>query len=377
MIFFDDLSALNKQQPIALPYATLGGMQRVQSSIFKFTAHTMAESTEQPALQFSAMSDAVNLAPGMRITMSNHPDAEFNKTYRILSAAYQGQQLAGENSSDLHNESQLPLQCELCLIPAAEAFIPAVIDEPRYAYTQFAQVESEQKHAQLDADGQYKIRFPFSEEDYAKTQASPYVSHLQQLGGLQQGMSHPHLDGTIVAIGYAEGNISTPIILGAVPSSTAGSLVAGANKTQHILRSQSGHEFNLDDNKTQPSIQLNSSQQDNQLQMSSKEGQSMVQLQSRGDLFLQSQLNLHREVSATHSQHIGADMHAKVNKQSSVVTQKGGQHLSSGQKNTRHKQARYPISQRKKQSPHKQQQNTANPKANKTSLSTPKPKMPT
>jgi type VI secretion system secreted protein VgrG len=332
MVFFDDLTRLNQQEPVNLPYASLGGMQRLQSSVFEFQPQAIVDNKGETTTHYIAMSDAVNLAPGMRITLSRYPQDELNQTYRILAVAYQGQQLVGENLSDLHTDSQLPLQCQLSLIPAAEAFIPTIMPAPRYSYTQLAQVESEHKQAHVDEQGQYKIRLPFAEQAYGKTQASPFVSHVQQLGGLQQGMSHPHLDGTTVAVGYLEGDLNKPIILGALPNTQTGSLVASDNKTHHVVRSQTGHQLTLDDQKSAPSIRLSSSEADNQLHMSSKDESGVVQLQSRGELFLQSQKNLQRDVSQTHSQHISRDFKSKTKKSSTVLTQKGAQQLSAGQK---------------------------------------------
>ena len=87
------------------------------------------------------------------------------------------------------------------------------------------------KFSTLDAQGRYKVRFPFDGAGKTGDAASTWVRLAQPYAGSGYGSHHPLHKGTEVILAFYDGDPDRPVILGTVPNPLTASPSAGANAT--------------------------------------------------------------------------------------------------------------------------------------------------
>lgn len=109
--------------------------------------------------------------------------------------------------------------------------------------------EASSEYAQLDKDGRYLVRFEFDTSDLPDGKASTRVRMLQPHGGDKEGFHFPLRKGTEVMIGFLGGDPDRPFIAGVVPNAHKPSVVGERNHTQNVIRTGSGNQIVLEDEK--------------------------------------------------------------------------------------------------------------------------------
>ncbi|MEZ4300780.1 MAG: type VI secretion system tip protein TssI/VgrG [Polyangiaceae bacterium] len=115
---------------------------------------------------------------------------------------------------------------------------------------------ADSQYAQIDSDGRYTVRFEFDTSGLPDSEVSTRLRMMQPHGGTTEGFHFPLRKGTEVMIGFLGGDPDRPFITGVVPNAHRPSVVGERNHTQNILRTGSGNQLVLEDEKGREFIYL-------------------------------------------------------------------------------------------------------------------------
>ncbi len=265
-------------------------------------------------IRYYAVSNCPWLIPGLAFNVIDHPIAERNGRYRILSieetaSAVQQQSKEIETNNGYRNNLVLLKEGADSL-----AYQPELLRTPLYHGTLSAIIESSGgPYAELDEQGRYHVRLPFDTSDNTNTQASPPLPLLQPYGGkreqLTAGYHFPLQPGTEVAMGFVDSDINKPFILGVFNNETAPSPVTNENKTQHVISSWGGSHLVLDDNAQNPEIVLATRNDQNQLRLNAHPETPYVQLESKqGQVAINAKQNIQHTAGGNTSLNAGNNL---------------------------------------------------------------------
>lgn len=95
------------------------------------------------------------------------------------------------------------------------------------------------KHAQIDAEGRYTVKFFFDVGSSGSVSSLP-IRMLQPHAGPNYGMHFPLKPGIEVYVGFVEGDPDRPVIVGSVPNPITGSPVTRSNAILNRIETASG-----------------------------------------------------------------------------------------------------------------------------------------
>lgn len=211
-------------------------------------AKVRAEWLATAQVSYSGRSDAPELRAGMIFTVQNHPslDGEYlvvkvthsaSRPAPIGFAALPGGGQAYQNTFDCI-KSNVPYR-PACATPrpAAQGLHTASVDGETWS-----------GRAEIDGEGRYKLQLKFADEASARARGSDYVRKLEPYQGPRQtGLYFPLVAGTEVIVGYLNGDIDRPVVLGAVANPDWRNLVTSTDSLYNRIKSQSGTLFEIYD----------------------------------------------------------------------------------------------------------------------------------
>lgn len=327
LIIFDTVSELGSKQ-ITLNYVPLSGTERLTDTVWQIDQQTKLFANKTYT-EYLAQTDAITLVPGSLLTVQNHPNQDYNITYRVIESNFKGQQLSDPQLASKKDKGQLPFINKLRLIPASENILPLVKKSNSTLSTTTATIESNNKNAYLDQQGYYHVHLPLDQNQHQHTQASQGVPQVHAYGGQRTGWHFPLVDQATVALGYLHDDIHQPAIVGALPSINADSVVSQNNVTQHLFRSNTGHEMCYDDAVDNNQIAFTSSQQKNRFVMQARSDDGQINIHSVGSVSQQAHKNIFHNIKKDHTT-IAQDQTIQANNKHSLLTQHGSISLQSG-----------------------------------------------
>lgn len=205
----------------------------------------------------------------------NYSSQNYSGDYLITQVTHSANQGAAFNLDD----ALIAYRSEAKCILRTTQYRGGLVDHPETPMTFTARVEANGDYAQLDEQGRYKVRPHFDEADENRshdkdqdnklkkssrehTQASTPLRRMQSFGGgrtqdqLATGWHAPLQDDAEVLLSCLNGDPNQPIIVGTLPNPDNRSPVTSANRTQNIIRTQSGNELCMDDKKDHEAITL-------------------------------------------------------------------------------------------------------------------------
>ena len=191
---------------------------------------------------YEAKVSALDLRPGHRLGLSEHPLGEYDRRYLVTET-----RVTLEEGAD--SESRMT-EHEATLIPYEVAFRPALRTErPRIEGIMHGHVDGAApgSAAPIDELGRYKVVLPFDLEGRGGGRASRWIRMAQPSSGPSYGMHFPLHIGTEVAIAHIGGDPDRPIILGSTPNTATRTPVHQDNATQSQIRTRSGILMHFDD----------------------------------------------------------------------------------------------------------------------------------
>ncbi len=187
-----------------------------------------------------AATPVLELRAGRVFTLSDHPDDDFNGDYVVVATEVRAAR-PGRERPDIPGAVD-GYECRFRAIPKANKFRPArTTPIPRIAGMLSALVDGESDdEPNVDEDGRYRLRFLFDKSSSSDGSASAPVRRMQPFGGPSEGFHTPLRKGTEVMVGFVNGNVDRPVILGSVPDADHPSVVNNVNRGSSVIRTSSG-----------------------------------------------------------------------------------------------------------------------------------------
>ncbi len=270
-----------------------------------------------------ADSDCRAAAPGLRLTMTDHPDAALNGDYLIVAVDHQGHQ--GSGFAYGAKAKGMSYRNRLTLVPFATPYRPK-LPEQRLIHGVFtARIETTGgPYACLDEQGRYRVRLDLDAGDAAAGQASHAARLMQSYAGDTFGSHMPLHAGAEVALTCVNGDLDRPVILGVLPNPQTASPVNAANPSQNILRTFGDNELLMEDRKGQERIELFTRDRNNLLNLDAKADGHKVRLATlEGEMEIYAAKTMLKESGDTHST-VAGDNH--------LITVENNQRLSTKNK---------------------------------------------
>jgi len=192
---------------------------------------------------FVGETDAPELRAGMIFEIKGHPS--FNGEYLITSVQHSASRPAPTGFKALPGAGRAYRNTITC-IDANVEFRPArVTPRPQAMGLHTAKVDGAtwNGRAEIDGEGRYKVQMMFPDGTYGKAKGSDYFRQIQPYYGPNKtGLYFPLVAGTEVLLGYINGDIDRPIIIGAAsnPDPDWDNLVNDGSNVYNRIKSQSG-----------------------------------------------------------------------------------------------------------------------------------------
>jgi len=199
---------------------------------------------------FYAQTDCAALQLGQRITLTHHPQQTYNDTYYIIGLQLNAEQPGDGEQPQPHDSTGY--QAQLTLLKADQPFRTALKPLRKVWHPLPAVVVGDQQDgAAVDDAGCYRIRFPFAAHPLSAPLLQPYA-------GPSAATSHhfPLYAGTQVMVGFIQGNVQQPVIIGVLSHRAQPLPVTAANPSQHVLNTVSGNQLLFDDAASQRQLCL-------------------------------------------------------------------------------------------------------------------------
>jgi phage protein D len=138
-----------------------------------------------------------------------------------------------------------------------------------------------------DGLGRVKVKYPWLSQEHASDWARVVVPG----GGTQRGMQFMPEVNDEVLVGFEQGDINYPYILGGLwngknaPPNKNSEVISGGKVNQRVIRSRTGHVITLDDSDDAPSITILDNTGKNKVFLDSKNNKLTVHLE--GDMLLE------------------------------------------------------------------------------------------
>lgn len=201
--------------------------------------------------------------PGFVFDLKDHYRNSFNRGYLTLDIDHEGSQ-TGYLVDGLTREGgsrEVYYRNSFTAIPDTVQYRPErTTKKPKISGCISAKVDAESsgEHAELDAQGRYKVILPFDNSGRRDGKASAWFRMAQPYAGSDHGMHFPLHKGTEVLLSFIDGDPDRPIIQGAVPNPETPSVVSEGNASNSGFRTASGNQVSLQDEDGASRVSLNS-----------------------------------------------------------------------------------------------------------------------
>jgi type VI secretion system secreted protein VgrG len=211
-------------------------------------ARIRAEQVAAGQTIFHAETDAPQLRAGTIFELQGH--TRLNGEYLVVSAEHTAYRPAPVGFTTLPVSGHAyrnKLQCIRSNVP----YRPALVTRrPTAVGLHTAKIDGEawNGRAEIDNDGRYKLQMSFPDSQAPRARGSDYVRKVEPyVGPSQTGLHFPLIAGTEVIVGYINGDIDRPVVLGAVANPDMRHVVTGDSHTFNRIKSQSGALFEIYD----------------------------------------------------------------------------------------------------------------------------------
>ena len=215
----------------------------------KFVAKRRVELLESQRVQFEGSSNVPLIRPGYFFELADHPISDFDGRYVVIEVEHDIVEATPLGFSSQKVQKQPYVNRFTCLRldtpyrpplntpkPSVDGFLIAFVDG-----------EEDDKNAQLDEYGRYRVRILEEESGLSGGQASAYVRKAEPYGGGDGVGSHSTLlVGTEILLGFLGGDPDRPVIVGALSNAENTSTVTDQNaNVQFRTKTSSGAVFQI------------------------------------------------------------------------------------------------------------------------------------
>jgi type VI secretion system secreted protein VgrG len=249
--YYDQSPALELQEQHEIDEGFGGGFVEYGGSVespeeAKRYARVRAEEQLCHRIEYRGRSTLSEFAPGRRFDLVDHP--RHSRSLVLLEVVHEASQVVadwGSGDEEAYNNRFVAIPTDVCYRPARTTPVP------RVEGVVSGVVETAQgmlgRHAQIDEQGRYTVRFLFDTSAPGEQKASCPVRMMQPSAGPQYGMHLPLKPGVEVVIAFLQGDPDRPVILGAVPNPITPSPVDGSEASKSRIKTRSGIVIEFDD----------------------------------------------------------------------------------------------------------------------------------
>jgi len=199
----------------------------------------------------------VGMYAGHKMTMEQHLRDELNGEYLLVSVRHEGTQAAsvpglmGESAkgTNVYTNTFTTIPTDVMYRPPRETRVPRIpgimtgrIEKPGGDY------------AHIDEEGRYRSRMHFDRELSETAEATHPIRMKQAYSGPGYGIHFPNHAETEMVWACIDGNPDRPMALGTAPNPTQKSPVVAENKNQNIIKTWSGNQMIMLDEKDKEQI---------------------------------------------------------------------------------------------------------------------------
>ena len=171
------------------------------------------ESLRADACEASGQGNCAQLQPGLRFTLSDHPNPACNREWQLVALTHTGKQpqaLEEEGGS-----GATVYYHHFTAIPGQQSWRPSPPDKPRVDGPQIASVVGPKgEEIYCDEHGRVKLQFPWDRYGSSNDQSSCWVRVAQGWAGGQYGLLTIPRVGHDVIVSFLEGDPDQPIVTG-------------------------------------------------------------------------------------------------------------------------------------------------------------------
>jgi uncharacterized protein involved in type VI secretion and phage assembly len=333
IVFFDDWSLMQNGITQTLDFVPLSHMVRENSTVFDF------QSLCQKGKEYVKFkTDDARLMVGSYLFLQHHPVSHFNRTYRVIAMEY--------HRKALHDEWHYYNECEA--LPINQVEISLSPQKRIQNHLILAQIISHHgDQVDLDEQGRYLVKYGFEineqhnevssleEEEgdgYRLHMMQPYVGNHSQR--FSYGLHFPLKPGVWVLVGFENGDLENPFIVGAVNGR------AGLNdevRDEEIaliyeMSTQQGRAMILSDVSHHPTVELCTAHKDQFLCLNASENLSSIHMANKkGSIVFETADNWYGTSQQSQVVKVGRDYMADIVLSQELLTEEGSIKLETGQ----------------------------------------------
>jgi len=211
---------------------------------------------------YSGFGTAVPMTTG-DLKHLTHENKRFTGWYLVTEVSHNGnQRLAGAAGLGGEDDEAFSYNNSFTMIREDVQFRPRRLTaKPKIQGTMTAFIDSEGSgdFADLDSQGRYRVRLPFTLTSQSDGRASTRIRMATPFTGVGlqgYGMHLPLHKGAEVILAFRDGDPDQPMITGAVFNSQNLNVVNGDNYKQHVIRTPGGNQIVMDDTPGKQSMYL-------------------------------------------------------------------------------------------------------------------------
>ncbi|WP_299017774.1 type VI secretion system Vgr family protein [uncultured Photobacterium sp.] len=237
------------------------GQGNSDKNAIRDAAKRQMESLDAQKVQVHAQSSIASLGAGLRFSLTDHAESEFNQEFIITQAEHYFQ----ANEGGLKCEYQNHFRC----LPANIVCRPAFIEKPRLYSVQSGEVTGPSgEEVNQDKFGRIKVHFHWDKDSKKDEKSSCWIPVAQAVASNGFGVQFIPRIGDEVLVSFIDGDPDRPVV--------SGSIYNGKNKPPYSTATQSGI-------KTRTTPNGNSSTA-NELRFEDKKDKEEIFLQAEKDL---------------------------------------------------------------------------------------------
>lgn len=245
------------------------------------------EAARQVTLQISGMP----LLPGHEVNVESD---EFNGRVRVCALEIRGfqEKVKGAQKIEEHlSFHEERLHTKAVLSPFFSGLAP-ISNQIESVKTKFDTAQIEHRpgiYPDISETGSYHIRLHQDIMAHGdgkrlrneKTKASPWVRAASYFAGNHYGFNFPLHDESEALIAYENGNMQSPVIIGALSNSDCPSVVTSANPDEKMIATRAGNQLKWLESGQENSVELSSKLQKNRLSIKEQGGSKEITLESQ------------------------------------------------------------------------------------------------
>ncbi len=286
----------------------------------EYFSQVFQQSLEWQRQTFVADTDCRGLVPGVKFTLTDHPEFELNGDYLVIEIEASGSQRHSITADD--SVKKKTYQNKVLLIRSGIEY-RAELQNRALIYGSFTtKIETTGgDYAYLDDQGRYRIRLPFDISNKADGDASHAVRLMQLSSGQNYGMHFPLHSGTEVVMTCVNGDINRPLLIGMISNPDTPTTVTAANTSQNILRTWGGNELVMEDRSANEYVALFTKDKNNSLTLSANDDGHHIRLATeKGEMEIYSDKTVLIESGDSHTIQSGNEHMVDVQNNQQLVT---------------------------------------------------------